>query len=274
MSICLFVKELYPFSIDKKRTCRYYASETLAYRGIVFEVNGQYENRKGKYTVLNFSGRKMRVRFVDGSEADLNVGIQERIWENILAEQEAAAAAAAKKAGKRRPKSTVTFYHYIKTVSISEDNDLSILSLKQRQALARQDQKLQRGDRLLYFAVEPQLFFAVATITADPKKAKAKDYLYSDNPKEKIHLYPIDVDAHIENAEFAIAGDTTELESMPDHLSKLSQPNQFFRINEDDFELLSEMIMEFGEIEEVDDDETDDGEGTDIDDDLDLDLSV
>lgn len=241
----------------------------------MFEVNGQYENRKGKYTVLSFSGRKMHVRFEDGSEADLNVGIQERIWENILAEQEAAAAAAAKKAGKKRPKAASISRHYIKTVSISEDNDLGIIGLKQRQAMAGMDQALDRGDRLLYFAIEPQVFFAVATITADPKKAKAKDYLYSDNPKEKIHLFPIDVDAHIENIEFAIAGDATELESMPNHLSQLGEPNQFFLVNEDDFELLSEMIMELGEIEEVDDDDDDDdGDGADLDDDLELDLNV
>lgn len=240
----------------------------------MFEVNGQYENRKGKYTVLSFSGRKMRVRFSDGSEADLNVGIQERIWENILAEQEAEAVAAAKKAGKKRPKAASTSRHYIKTVSISEDNDLSILGLKQRQAMSGQNQVLNRGDRLLYFAIEPQVFFAVATVTADPKKAKAKDYFYSDNPKEKIFLYPIDVDAHIENIDFAIAGGATELESMPDHLGKLQAPNQFLVINEDDFELLSEMIMEFGEIEEaVDNDDDDDGE-VEMDDDLELDLNV
>ena len=55
----------------------------------MFEVNQSYANRKGKYTVLEVNPPKMRVRYEDGTEAELNVEIQTRIWENIQSEEEA-----------------------------------------------------------------------------------------------------------------------------------------------------------------------------------------
>ena len=58
----------------------------------MFELNGVYRNRIGEYTVLALNGPRMTVRYADGSEAELNVNIQARIWENIVAEQEARAA--------------------------------------------------------------------------------------------------------------------------------------------------------------------------------------
>jgi hypothetical protein len=54
-----------------------------------FEVNGTYANRIGQYTVLAVNPPKMKVRYEDGSEAELNMAIQARIWENIEAEMEA-----------------------------------------------------------------------------------------------------------------------------------------------------------------------------------------
>ncbi len=55
----------------------------------MFEVNGSYANRKGRYTVLEVNPPRMLVRYEDGSEAELNMDIQERIWQNIAAEIEA-----------------------------------------------------------------------------------------------------------------------------------------------------------------------------------------
>ena len=43
---------------------------------------------KVQYKVLSIDGQTMSVRYEDGTEADLKIHIQERIWENIVAEQE------------------------------------------------------------------------------------------------------------------------------------------------------------------------------------------
>lgn len=51
-----------------------------------FEVGGKYRNRRGDYKVLSIAGGKMRVRYSDGSEQELTISTQTRIWENIQAE--------------------------------------------------------------------------------------------------------------------------------------------------------------------------------------------
>ena len=223
----------------------------------MFEVNGIYANRIGNYTVLAMSGTKMTVRYEDGKEAVLNVGIQERIWENILAEREAVAA---KQRATRKYGAQVKFY--IKTLSISEEADLSIMGLRQRNVVASQEVVLNPGDRLIYFAVEPALFFAVATITSKPRTAKAKDYLFGGNPDTEVFIYPIDVDAHILTQVTAIPVDSAELESLPNHKVKMKNPDEYFSISEDDFELLAELIMEVdAEFDaDLDDDDDDDSE--------------
>ena len=45
----------------------------------MFEVNGEYANRKGKYTVLALTPPKMKVQYEDGSVANVNINIQARI---------------------------------------------------------------------------------------------------------------------------------------------------------------------------------------------------
>ena len=82
----------------------------------MFEINGVYANRKGEYTVLEITPPKMHVRFKDGSEADLKIDLQERIWANIAAEYEAQAA----KEKARRPKS-IDAHYYIKVISIPDE---------------------------------------------------------------------------------------------------------------------------------------------------------
>lgn len=223
----------------------------------MFEVNGIYANRIGNYTVLAMSGAKMTVQYEDGKQAILNIGIQERIWENILAEREAVAA---KQRATRKYGAQVKFY--IKTLSISEEADLSITGLRQRNVVTPQEIVLNPGDRLIYFAVEPALFFAVSTITSKPRTVRAKDYLFGSNPDAEVFVYPIDVDAHITTQFAAILVDSAELESLPNHKGKLRNPDEYFAISEDDFELLAELIMEVdaeldSELDEDDEDESD-----------------
>ena len=213
----------------------------------MFEVNGTYANRIGTYTVLALNGRKMRVRYEDGNEADLNINIQERIWENVIAERLAAAV----KATKSRKATVATVSHYIKTITV-DDETFDTPGLKQRLAVAGLEPKFTPGDRLLYFSVEKRLFFAVATVTTKPKNGKAKDYDFGTNRAAKVLVYPIDVDAQIIDPENAIDLDSAELESVDINAEELRMPDLFIKISEDDFELLGEQIMEFDEeIEEV-----------------------
>ncbi len=233
---------------------------------IVFEVNEKYANRKGNYTVISLDGDKMTVRYDDGSEAQLKIALQERIWVNIAVERQAQAA----KEAANRPKSATTGNFYIKTLSIYEENDLLVPGLRLRQAAALKDSKFKLGDRFIYYAVEPELFFSVVTITAKPKKGKAVDYLFGDDPKVKIEVYPIDIDAQIESFEAAVPVDATELESLPGHREKLTVPHQYHPINEDDFELLAELIMEVGESDEVEEDDEELGAEEELEMDLDV----
>lgn len=213
----------------------------------MFEVNKTYANRKGKYTVLSINGPQMKVRYQDGTETALNVSIQERIWENILAEQEA------QRPSRRQssiPGRQINFM--IKTVNVSDDN-LSIPGLQQRIAAAPLEVNLQPDDRLVYYAVEAGVFFAVATITGRPREAQAKEYMFGSDEEALIWLYPVDPDAHITEVKSAVTLDSVELESLPNYRSRLRQPNIFLPINEDDFELLSELITEIHEEVDIED---------------------
>lgn len=223
----------------------------------MFEVNGTYANRKGSYTVVSISGSKMTVRYEDGSEATLSMSIQERIWENVVAERLAAAV----KATKKRKTTTTTVSHYIKTITVDDDESFDTPGLKQRVAVASTEQVMPPGDRLLYFSVDKRSFFAVATVTTKPKQGKAKDYDFGDNRKGKVFVYPIDVDAQIILPENAIDLDSVEIESVDKNSEQLRMPDQFLKISEDDFELLGELIMETdAEIEESAEDTIDEAE--------------
>ena len=213
----------------------------------MFEVNGNYANRIGKYTVLSIDLPHMTVRYADGIEATLNVGIQERIWENIVAEHEA-------QRPSRRSVNTAgrQINFVIKTVSISGEDNLSIPGLLQRIAAVPLDVNLQPDDRLVYYAVEPNVFFAVATVTGRPREASAKEFLFG-NGHANIHIFPIDVDAHITDVKLAISIDSGGFESLPNYRARLRQPNTFLPITEDDFELLAELITEIHEEVDVED---------------------
>lgn len=213
----------------------------------MFEVGGTYRNRRGTYTILSASGDKMDVRYEDGTTATLNMNIQYRIWENILAEQEAESA---KRSASRRAGAS-KINHYIKTLSISE-SDLAIPGLKQRIAVTSTEIDLRQGDRLVYFAVEPRAFFAVVTVTGPPRKGIAKDFQFGTNDESDVHIYPIDTDTHVLLMENTVSIDQIELESLPNYKRLLRQEDQILPVNEDDFELIAELVAESDEEEEED----------------------
>lgn len=221
----------------------------------MFEVNGVYSNRIGKYTVLSVNPPKMVVRYEDGSEAELNMRVQGRIWENIVAEQQEKDA---KEAIRRARLGTVQNKFYIKVISIPDADELMFPGWQERiiMALGEDPQRVHSGDRIIYYALEPQIFFAVATITGDGKEANPKDFFYTiDQPTA--YFYPVDMDAFATLLENGMRSDSVELESYPKFRNMRLTPEMFLEISEDDFELLAETLTEVSEdeIEEEEEEE-------------------
>jgi hypothetical protein len=146
----------------------------------MFELNGVYRNRIGEYTVVALNGPRMVVRYADGSEAELNINIQARIWENIVAEQEARAASS-----RHLRQSNKDTTHYIKAVSLPPGEELAFPGWQERVVMAPTPElahRLKAGDRFIYYAVEAQTFFAVVTITGDVFEADPKHYTFTTGP--------------------------------------------------------------------------------------------
>ena len=223
----------------------------------MFEINGTYANRKGTYTVLSMDPPKMTVRYEDGSITDLNIDIQRRIWENILSEEEARAAT--RIARQRRASQDTRFL--IKTLSMVMEEDLSVPGWRERTIVVDESgPQLRPGDRVLFFAVEDQVFFAVATVTGPPAESAPKGFFFSEEEVQSLRFYPIDLDEHTYNLEKAVDLDSVELESAPNYRRQLQKPNVFLQINEDDFELVAELLTEITEEEEEDFEEAEEEE--------------
>lgn len=162
----------------------------------MFEVNGVYANRKGEYKVLEIYPPKMRVRFTeDGSEAELKINLQARIWENIAAEYRAKAASRSARAARRGLSSNAN--HFIKIISVPLYDEMNLPGWPETVVMAppaESNIKLQSGDRLIFYALETQTFFAVATITGERIEANPKEYFFTV-PVEMAEFFPIDIDA-------------------------------------------------------------------------------
>ena len=222
----------------------------------MFEVNGVYANRKGEYTVLELNPPKMLVRYKDGTEANLKIELQERIWVNIAAEYEAEALKAAKK-NKRSPVAGAN--HYIKVISIPDDTENSFPGWPEKRVMGPEDgnPELKSGDRLILYALEYKLFFAVVTITGKAKQANPKDYFFPI-ADDKRDFFPIDIDTAVKKIDNGAPVESVELETHPTFRREKPEPESFLVINEDDFELLSEAVSELTEEENEEDDDLDD----------------
>lgn len=218
----------------------------------MFEVDGVYANRKGTYKILEINEPKMTVRYEDGTQAELNVHIQERIWENILAEREAQAAA--RSARKARWGTTNETRHFIKVVSLPPGEDFIFPGWEERVVMlpSKADSiTIKKGDRLIYYAQEAQTFFAVVTITDEAFVDNPKKYTYTLDVDEA-QFFPVDVDADTGKLEKGVTFDSVELESYPDFGQQTPSPETFYPISEDDFELLAEALTEVSEEDEGD----------------------
>ncbi|MEM7115591.1 MAG: hypothetical protein AAF614_24330 [Chloroflexota bacterium] len=200
----------------------------------------------------------MVVRYEDGSEATLKVGMQERIWQNISAEEEAQEAVRRAKAAKKKSSSRDTRF-LIKIVS-SPTDDFTFPGWQEKVAIILSDsaeRPQHSGDRLIYYAMETQSFVAVATITGESFTANLKKYTYTLAQKEA-EFFSVDPDTTVPKPSLGVLLENIELESRPD-LSKLPlHPELYVLINEDDFEMLAEALAEISEDDELIDDDDED----------------
>lgn len=208
----------------------------------MFEVNGVYANRKGMYTIISVDPPKMTVRYEDGTTATLNMAIQARIWGNIELDMEAKVALARKN---KRAQKTPGVNFYIKAVSMVAEEENSAPGWREKTVVARKTgPALVLGDRLLFYAVEDRVFFAVATVTGKGSKKSPKGVFLPAKDRNKLLFYAMDMDGFIRNLSLGISIDSVELESVPNYATRLSQADTFLVINEDDFEVLAEVVSE------------------------------
>jgi hypothetical protein len=214
----------------------------------MFEVNETYANRKGNYTVLSVDAPRMTVRYEDGTTAELNMNIQARIWENIQSEQEARRAIRA--ARERRENGAA---HYIKSLSMEAEEDLTLPGWRERVTVVEESgPELRPGDRIIYYAVEDRVFFAVATVTGEVMDSVPKGFFYSEEEARTLRFYPIDLDEHAYDIHNAVKLDAVDLESEPQFRTLLQKPALYLKVSEDDFELLAELLTEVTEEENTD----------------------
>ena len=217
----------------------------------MFEINGRYANRKGDYTVLDINPPKMTVRYDDGSHADLNIEIQERIWENIRTEHEPRRSSRPARRRQHLPK----VQHFIKVVVLPDEDEFMFPGWQEHVVLQGTDPhgtpQLKPGDRLIYYAAETRQFLAVVTIIGEGAESDPAKFFYTMDAPTAIFL-PVDIDAAALDPTDGIALESVELESRPKFGQEKPQPETFVPISEDDFELLAELLAEISEEEEED----------------------
>ncbi len=224
----------------------------------MFEVDGLYANRFGSYRVIEIDGPKMTVEYEDGTMVELKISIQSRIWENIIAEEEANKSRSAKR---RRRSPGKTTQHYVVPISTAEAEELSVPEWLDRITASEENaRQIQPGDRTIFYAIENKVYFAVATITGEPVEPSARDLLQDQKANDQLRLLPLDLDAYAPNMDRAIPLDSAEFESQPSIMSMLGEESTFIKINEDEFEIIAETLTEFSEEDEEDIEDEEDEE--------------
>lgn len=224
----------------------------------MFELGGKYANRIGNYEVLEINEPKMLVKYDDGTTAELNMNIQYRIWENIVAEEEIKISRTQRRKSAGGAGSTRFF---IRPVNSLVAEQLTERSWKEHTLISDLPAiKLNLGDRLIYFSIESQVFFAVATITGQPAPPSKKDKLPEKHSEESVLLFPLDIDAQAAKLEQAVTLDEIEFESQPKIKMLVLQEGTYIEITEDEFELLAELLTESTEEDEEEEEEEEEEE--------------
>ena len=222
-----------------------------------FEVGEKYANRKGTYTVLELNEPKMTVQYEDGTTSELNIAIQHRIWENIDAEEAMVRSSKAARASRRRKGKRTQFF--IRPSNSLKTEGLSVKGWKE-DVTVRQASKVRiaLGDRLIYFSLENQTFFAVTTVTGVPSEPTRRDHPPDSHAEDPVLLFPLDIDAQALNLAKAVSIDGMEFESQPNIRKLLGKVGGYVPITEDEFELLAELLSEISEDEDENTPVTDD----------------
>lgn len=223
-----------------------------------FEVGQQYANRKGRYTVVELNEPKMTVEYEDGTQAELNIAIQHRIWENIVAEEELRNSRAKRASERKTGKTNNQFF--VRPANSLKAEELSVKGWKEHITVEQAPGvKLALGDRLIYYSIENQVFFAVATVTGEPAEPTRRDNPPDSHAEDPVLLFPLDIDAQALNMDNAVSIEGVEFESQPNIKNLLGSSEEYVPITEDEFELLAELLTEASEDEDdndlVDDDE-------------------
>ena len=216
----------------------------------MFEVGGNYANRLGRYTVLEINEPKMTVCYENGNTAELNINIQYRIWENIVAEELVATDRANRRKNGKTSQGTQFFVRPVNLLtaeSLTERGSKEQITKDELAAI-----HIDQGDRLIYYAMESQVYFAVGTITGVAAKPTARDRRADKGLDKTILLLPVEVDARASKIDSAVAVDSMEIESQPSIKEMLTRGDSFIAISEDDFELLAESLTEATEDEDED----------------------
>ena len=215
----------------------------------MFELGKQYANRNGSYEVIEINDPKMKVRYDDGSTAELSMNIQFRIWENILVEKEIVNSRSKK--SRKKSKSSRRTQYYVRSVSSLVAEQLGEKGWKEFVVVTELPKlKITPGVRLVYYSIEGQVFFAVATVTGSPKKPTKKNKIPEKHTADSVLLFPLDIDAQATIGEQAVAFDRLEFESQPKMKNLVAKENSYIPITEDEFELLAELLSEVTEEDE------------------------
>ena len=245
-----------------------------------FEVNQQYANRNGRYTVLSSSSDKIHVRYDDGKEAHLKTSIQARIWNNMSIEQQASVGGRRKQADAVHESALAEdeqpIGYYIKLINAPSLDEFSFPGWADNVLMVPDEAQagsIKPDDRVLIYVLNAGNFVASVTVVGDMQMENPKVYFYTTAVSQEtavsplLPFFPIEVDAIAHNLMDGITCNTIGLDRLADFNKQLDGKSitaeSLIKINEDDFEGIAELLLELGE----DDDEEDEYEPINDDDD-------
>lgn len=236
-----------------------------------FQVNQQYANRNGRYTVLAVNGDKIHVRYDDGKEAHLKISIQARIWNNMTIEQQVTASRRNKQQDKVHKSALADgermIGYYIKVIKAPLLDEFSFPGWADNVLMVPDEAQaaaIHPDDRVLIYVLNAGNFVASVTITADARMENPKVYFYPTAVSKKMPLapfFPIEVDAVAKNLMDGISCSAIGLTKLADFNKQLKEESivaeSLIKIEENDFESIAELLIDLSDDDDDDEDEYD-----------------
>jgi len=231
-----------------------------------FEINQQYANRNGRYTVLAINSDKIHVRYDDGKEAHLKTTIQARIWNNMSIEQQAAVG------GQRKQQDTVhesaladgerMIGYYIKLINAPSLDEFSFPGWAENVLMVPDEAQaatIKPDDRVLIYVLNAANFVASVTVIGDMQMENPKVHFYTTAVSSPAPFFPTEVDAVAHNLMDGITYKAIGLDKLADFNKQLEEEyiiaESLIKINENDFENIAELLIELSEDDEDEEDE-------------------